>query len=701
MPRARSRHRSTIAVDPLLRVFFDLPPTLPVPPKSGNKQHITGSRPSLPRGSASASSSRQSSPLSKTLSQDDDGVGSDNSLLLGESISLTGDDFYDASYHSPPEGGYVRNHYFNGVSTVPPASLKVDTTFEGDDIMNNLSRKKKRNSAFKSLKKLVGYKGSGKSKLSGASRNSLTSSQLSEDDTVTSNAMGGGSLANEIQRLDETIPVLHSKISMIRSNIQSLERNLLVTRSDLARAHEHLHSATLELESLQRASIEAEIGLSNLCQRQGKIPYFFSDGDVTRSTRSMSSERLHFLTPTSSLVDGDDSDICYTPRSTASFESMSSQTEKDIAQPVLNESNSARVDVDATPLTKNTISKRSRTRDLVHISPIAYDSSDTPSATSTMGSPVTSDGVVNTDELNREPKGNRVTFCKPDSFIRTHDLGLLDRTDSGLLLSLHDNELGPVMDALFDRGLQSAMDESDEWVPVRDTEKILAKRSTSSGEVDGPMGAWANAASGNEVLVWSAPCSHEGHGSEYPLVKARGLIPTTASRVVELLLDSSRVKQYNKMSLGRTDEHYFSKGVDKPVRCLNTGIQGEAKIVRSKSQPPIIRKPVELRILLHARRLHADGEPPKYITIGRSVWETAEGKSEASDASATRCEMLLSANLIRDLECDNEGSWCELTTITHAASPGGIPMSIGKRVGLVAAANYIRDIRNVFEKCEV
>jgi hypothetical protein len=185
------------------------------------------------------------------------------------------------------------------------------------------------------------------------------------------------------------------------------------------------------------------------------------------------------------------------------------------------------------------------------------------------------------------------------------------------------------------------------------------------------------------------------------LVKARGLIPTSALHVVKLLLDSDRVKQYNKMSLGRTDEYCFSRGVDNLDRCPATGIFGEAKIVHSKSQPPIIRKPIELRLLLHARRLHADDEIPKYILIGRSVWETAEGKAEASDASATRCEMLLSTNLVRQVESMDGAAWCEVTTITHAASPGGVPLSIGKRVGLAAAANYIRDIRTVFEKCTV
>jgi hypothetical protein len=107
---------------------------------------------------------------------------------------------------------------------------------------------------------------------------------------------------------------------------------------------------------------------------------------------------------------------------------------------------------------------------------------------------------------------------------------------------------------------------------------------------------------------------------------------------------------------------------------------------------------VELRLLLHARRIHAEGENAKYITIGRSVWETPDGKADAVDTSATRCEMLLSANLVRDLDCDGGQNWCEITTITHAVSPGGIPLAIGKRVGLAAAGNYVKDIRAVFEK---
>jgi hypothetical protein len=181
-------------------------------------------------------------------------------------------------------------------------------------------------------------------------------------------------------------------------------------------------------------------------------------------------------------------------------------------------------------------------------------------------------------------------------------------------------------------------------------------------------------------------------------VRARGLLPTSAHDMIELLLDSKRVKEYNKMSLGRENEHFFATGVHNPSKCPKTNIQGEAKIVRSRSQPPVVRKPVELRLFLHARRLdsESDDEGAKYLTIGRSVWENEDGTVDAEATEATRCEMLLSVNLIRDVSYRGE-KWCEITSLTHGVSPG-IPIFIAKKAALMAAAKYINDIRAVFQK---
>jgi len=716
-----------IKVDPLLVALFDLPvdtikPILPQQKFSHTSSSVVtaawGSRFAIPRNSGGVSTSPRIRANGHV--EEDVDVETDNtSVLQGETISLTDEEFSDANSYFP---------------IVQPAPYLINTGGCGvhdDDSPNNnndssATKKKKIRSTFKSLKKLVGRKG--KSKFSGSSVTSsfdedsgITSSPTVRSSDVSSNkdipSSVIGVTTERTLHIEEQLPLLHSKIGRIRGHIQSLENTLTATRNELARTHQHLHSASMDLANLQRAALEADMGLSRLSQHHrqdtGRMSAFcFSEGEGSyRSMRSISSERLHYFTPTNSMIDGEESDLsaCYTPRSTASFESFASINEG-INQPFLEEAPAGRtVDVDATPLTKNSGTKKGRPRKLDAISgALTFDPrADTPSTAASTHEGSNADQVVRSDNEADDEDGNqrerKVAFYKQQSFIRTHDLGLSGGFDNSPLAPLNGNGLSKVVDALFETGLQSAMDESDRWTPVRDTEKILSKRSKMDpDDIEQPIGNWPNAANGTDVLVWSAQCAHDGHGSQYPMVKARGLVPTSALKLVELLLDSNRVKSYNKMSLGRTDEHcFFTKGVDSTDICPTTGIQGELKIVHSKSQPPVIRKPVELHLLLHARRLHSEGEAAKYITIGRSVWETAEGTAKAVDSSATRCEMLLSANMIRELENTSSGEkWCEITTITHAVSPG-IPMTLGRRVGLAAAANYVRDIRAVFEKYEV
>ena len=299
-------------------------------------------------------------------------------------------------------------------------------------------------------------------------------------------------------------------------------------------------------------------------------------------------------------------------------------------------------------------------------------------------------------------------IMRMQSFIRAHDLNLSDGEKS--LVAVDGNESsGTIMNALLVVGLNEATDESDRWIATSGTDKIISKRAKQSKKGDsvdeGPMGSWKNAAAGSEVFVWSSKCTRPGHGSDYPVVKSRGLIPASAEEVVDLLKDSSRVKTYNKYSSGREDQHVFTQHGNSSVHCVEKcpqlGVSGVAKIMSSKSQPPLTRKPLEFKTLFYARRL--DGEDDvefdgvAYITVGRSVWETCEGTTDGSDNSTTRCEILLSVNLVREVVTANGERWCELTCITHAVSPG-VPMFVGKKLGLVAAENYIKDIREVFEK---
>ena len=662
--------------------------------------------------------------VNRLRSSQGNGTDTDNtSLLHGESISLADEDYSDAVDQVKPPSSrtpLLFNSYFPSYG---PSFAKLPSHRTVGKAASHKKKKKRRPDTAQSSNKVGGRKseraftfssyGGTESPIS-----STTSDTPSYDvgDNVQQPNIARQHDDDELLSLDR-VTNLKLKIQRIRLSILSMENDLIATRHELVRAHKQLNFATMELDGIKRSAFEAEFGLFQLAQHQERTstsqsalrtrlsPMHFFDTDnmsAMSSVCSTSTDRMHYLTP-SSTIDGDES-INSTPRSTGSYESFYSLNEVDNTKPrnLQVHARTSYEDKDKTPLKKNTKLKQVVMTDTTVNTGKESSSIDTPS---TMASSLSqsADGVPR--KLSEKEEGRRdETICRHDSFIRAHDLTLSEGVDSSSIVSLQAIDVGDIANALFQKGYDCAMDESDRWTPEQGTGKILSKRATDL--LDGSIGNWPNAAHGDEVLVWTSKCIHGGHGSEYPLVKARGLIPTSALKMVQLLLDSERVKEYNKMSLGRIDEHCFAIGVERLTECPSTGILGELKIVRSKSQPPVVRKPIELRLLLHARRLSSDGndddKTSNYLTIGRSLWETEQGTANIDESSVTRCEMLLSVNLIRDLpptsfSCNSNNQCCEITTITHGISPG-IPISIGKRIGLAAAAKYIRDIRAVFEK---
>ena len=316
----------------------------------------------------------------------------------------------------------------------------------------------------------------------------------------------------------------------------------------------------------------------------------------------------------------------------------------------------------------------------------------------------------------REVPVSRICALQPrrtKSFIRVADLRLSDENMNTCsrkqeLIAIDGSGLSAVMNGLVTIGIEEATDESNRWTPISNTEKILSRRNANMKNViktnEEIMGSWKNAASGKDVLVWSSKCNRPGHGSEHPIVRSRGIIPASAAQVIDLLRDSSKVTAYNKISIGREDQHILTREENSSVhsfdKCPILGVSGEAKIMSSKSQPPLVRKPLEFKTLFYARRLDetddVEVDGMAYITVGRSVWEGADGTTGGNDPTAIRCEMLLSVNLVREVISDNGEQYCELTNISHGVSPG-LPMFMVRQVGLLAAENFIKDIRAMFE----
>lgn len=603
-----------VDVDPFLMALFNLPRTFV---EASTMNHSNGEQ-----------IDSRTCP-SKLL---DISVESDNvSFLHGESILTNHEKNFDAALRFPVDKG----------STFSPFLPRP--RLNGTNAVADVTRRMKgsKSTAMKSLKKLVGC-------------NNSRSTSFDDTDSINSNYQ----YDSPVQTIDgsmslDRLSALQSNIRNIRSTIHSLEGDLVATRNELAKAHQNLHFATMELNDIQRIALETDVAISNLANQNGgglaasrMSPLFFFDASSTPRSRSTSTSSDSFL-------------------SVNEYEVIDSpiETPKDIS------------------MAKRDMRVKTSFR---RIKSSESDSNHTPSTAAS-------------SELSDD---RRVSFSSKEAFIRVHDLAISNGSGNTSLLSLRKTGVRDIVNALFEKGCEYVLDESDRWIPEQGTGKLISKRANID-TIDGPMGNWPNAAYGDDVLVWSTKCSHTGFGSEYPMVKARGLIPTCAFQMVELLLDSGRVKEYNKMSLGRNDEHYFVKGV-RSSECPITGLPGEVKICCSKSQPFVIRKPVELRLLLHARPLPSNnGNGSTFLTVGRSAWETESGTIDAIDQSVTRCEMLLSVNLIRDLPSSvlnsMEEQWCEITTITHGVSPG-IPISIGRRVGLAAAAKYIRDIRAVCAK---
>mmetsp|Transcript_2151 Transcript_2151/g.5395 ORF Transcript_2151/g.5395 Transcript_2151/m.5395 type:complete len:1046 (+) Transcript_2151:143-3280(+) len=100
------------------------------------------------------------------------------------------------------------------------------------------------------------------------------------------------------------------------------------------------------------------------------------------------------------------------------------------------------------------------------------------------------------------------------------------------------------------------------WTPDSKTKAIINNHSTPTSSSWIPNTFELNSdgmtvetplISSNEVLLWSGNFSHSYYGNDVPAIRAAGVIPMSPEDLVKLMVDSSRVKEYNKLSLGRKD----------------------------------------------------------------------------------------------------------------------------------------------------
>ncbi|CAM9260275.1 unnamed protein product [Phaeothamnion confervicola] len=212
----------------------------------------------------------------------------------------------------------------------------------------------------------------------------------------------------------------------------------------------------------------------------------------------------------------------------------------------------------------------------------------------------------------------------------------------------------------------------------------------NSGHVGGGSGPWAEVSRRDGVTVWKRyfPPSERGH--QYPCVKARGEVDAPPEKVLAMLTDSARVKEYNSYSVGRTD-----------VAKLGP----DTKIVWNRAQPPLSTKLHDFCTLMHIRPLR-DSDAGVLVGAGAENGKAGTGGSfvggyvmltRATEhprapilKNHVRSEILLGITVLRPAPGSN-GRRTDVTTVTHVVS-NGVPVMIADRVSARNAADFIINV---------
>lgn len=211
-----------------------------------------------------------------------------------------------------------------------------------------------------------------------------------------------------------------------------------------------------------------------------------------------------------------------------------------------------------------------------------------------------------------------------------------------------------LVDALATTAVQVATNDTpDEWIDWRENQR---------GNIE--EGA---------ICVWTGK-SRNGSckGSQIPLIKTRSIIPLSTNEMVDLMMDSERVKTYNTWSIGRSDCWVHND---------------HTKIVQNRVQPPVGSKLVVSTALLHARPCQEEEENGTWVIVTRAV----KGFETPSNAGVS--EILLGVNLLEPVDATS----CRLTAVNHVYS-SSIPTMLAERVGVQSAVKFVKDLRRLKEE---
>jgi hypothetical protein len=238
------------------------------------------------------------------------------------------------------------------------------------------------------------------------------------------------------------------------------------------------------------------------------------------------------------------------------------------------------------------------------------------------------------------------------------------------------------------------------WTPTNETRKKMTEKRLRFDDlpIPGPRCEGEGSPMDSNCLIWHGKFPHKYYGADVPAFRSQGIVNMSAEELVDLIMDSDRVVEYNKSSTGRTDEVVLSDGSDaegpfsgkrrkKLTGVVTEGSKiingtafiepdmdddddsdessfesftidisrerkpsqfvGVTKIVRSSNKIPLIKRTLQFTTLLHCRELSDEQGGNGYIIVARAI--TPADEVNRKEKGVMRSEVLLNVHIIRRL----------------------------------------------------
>jgi hypothetical protein len=182
----------------------------------------------------------------------------------------------------------------------------------------------------------------------------------------------------------------------------------------------------------------------------------------------------------------------------------------------------------------------------------------------------------------------------------------------------------------------------------------------------------------NKVRVWKLKNSSiklNKNDQEWPCVKSTTIINIDAETLMEYLLDSAKVKEYNKYSAGRLDIELLSS---------------KSKIVWNTMNIPKVIKPYDFCTLLH---FYSNPLGNELILVSKCMNHALVPMHKGY----SRSEKIMGLNVLKKLSNDKENGnhRTEITCISHQRY-ANTPVFMIEKSMMRGKVNYLKKLREVF-----